>query len=748
MLETQTNALPRGYRIDEYEVLRVLGAGGFGITYLAFDHHLDGPVAIKEYFPANFATRSAGRRVTASSNSRRDVFAWGLERFIAEARAIHRFRHPNVVQVHRYLEAHGTAYIVMEYIEGESLAATLRARTRLLTSEWRRWLDPLLNGLAHVHSHGYLHRDIKPTNIIIRTADGEPVLIDFGTAREAARNRTHTQVLTPGYAPIEQHGSEMVQGPPTDIYALAAVSYRALTGQVPRSAPDRVLHGRHQPLAVHITGPDRAWLTAIDQGLELRPEDRPQTVEAWRRALHEAADTPVANPDSPVSGSTSTQLQATPKGSERKFGPISLATGGLAALALIAGALWLWQSTPADWASFESPDRIRAADASAEPAVVGFGEGDGAEPGLPATMARDVAGAGMNQATRGDTPTESLETRDGLGAPVLRETNARRTNDRSTARSPVGPESSACTSAFTTDVYDYDPDAAYAFGLRIQAAVRARDLTAFFSLVDGELLRGPRRRFAVGRAFGEVFPDSWRTEILDSEVPRHPVGWRGFMLANGALWYQECRDDVFSIHRVNDWVPEEFPPVPTGWRVGDDLLSPECFVTKLTSGENYRAFRNEFSTPDDLFSHPGRYFGDPIHPFESVDGYSLWRRTSDCIAAPGSIRTENSTIVHEQDDSRTDGGFVPAIEYTILAEVPEAHCRELAPNLPGTCLESYLVLVADYSSRGGSMTSVLCCQPNIYGLFMMGDGERIIFPLRNFRSENLARNALDSEGVR
>ena len=288
MPDTHPYALPKGHRLEEYEVVRVLGTGGFGITYLAFDHQLDGPVALKEYFPAEVATRAAGGRVASMSPEQREVFAWGLDRFIDEARSIHRFRHPNVVRAHRYVKEHGTAYIVMEYVEGESLQAILDERGRLTADEWRRWLDPLLDGLAHVHGHGYLHRDIKPANIVIRAADGEPVLIDFGAARVAARERTHTQLLTPGYAPIEQHSSEGIQGPPTDIYALAAVSYRVLTGKRLPSAPDRVLDGRYEPLAGRIPRAGRAWLAAIDQGLALRPEDRPQTVEEWHSVLVQA----------------------------------------------------------------------------------------------------------------------------------------------------------------------------------------------------------------------------------------------------------------------------------------------------------------------------------------------------------------------------------------------------------------------------------------------------------------------------
>ena len=294
MPESHPHALPARHRLEEYEIVRVLGAGGFGITYLAFDHQLDGPVAIKEYFPAEVAMRADGWRVAASSADRREVFAWGLDRFTEEARSIHRFRHPNVVRVHRYVEGNGTAYIVMEYVEGESLQKVLDAEGTLPAAAWRRWMDPLLDGLAHVHHHGYLHRDIKPANIVVRAADGGPALIDFGAARVAARERTHTQVLTPGYAPIEQYSSNGVQGPPTDIYALAAVSYRALTGQPPPTAPDRVLDDRYEPLigrAVggRILGAPRPWLAAIDEAMAVRPEDRPRTVAAWREKLHSAA---------------------------------------------------------------------------------------------------------------------------------------------------------------------------------------------------------------------------------------------------------------------------------------------------------------------------------------------------------------------------------------------------------------------------------------------------------------------------
>ena len=306
-------ALPKGHRIGEYEIVRVLGAGGFGVTYLAFDHQLDGPVALKEYFPAEAARRESGWRVAPATTGSKALFTWGLDRFIEEARSLHRLRHVNVVRAYRYVQAYGTAYIVMEYVEGESLQQILRVRDCLTPDAWRRWLDPLIDGLAHVHGHGYLHRDIKPANIMIRAADGTPVLIDFGGARVAARGRTHTQVLTPGYAPLEQYSREGTQGPPTDIYALAAVSYRVLTGERLSSAPDRVLDDDYKPLANRGAGADHWWLATIDHGLALRPEDRPQTVPVWTGAMRGARTAPVPDVDAGTDRSRNAARASVPR---------------------------------------------------------------------------------------------------------------------------------------------------------------------------------------------------------------------------------------------------------------------------------------------------------------------------------------------------------------------------------------------------------------------------------------------------
>jgi serine/threonine protein kinase len=277
-------ALPPGTRLGDYRLDAMIGHGGFGITYRAFDTQLAKIVAIKEYLPLECAIRQADGEVVPRSARLADDFTWGRERFLDEARALARFRHPHIVPVLRYFEANGTAYTVMEFEDGKNVAELLRDPSRRLpTDDVRRLADGLLRGLGAVHAQGFLHRDIKPANIIIRR-DSVPVLVDFGAARQAlgGRTRSLTGVLTPQYAPIEQYALDSKQGPWSDIYSAAAVLYHAIAGQTPPDAAARVGKDPYRPLAE--TEGDRfepAFLAAIDRAMAFAPDDRPQSVEEW-----------------------------------------------------------------------------------------------------------------------------------------------------------------------------------------------------------------------------------------------------------------------------------------------------------------------------------------------------------------------------------------------------------------------------------------------------------------------------------
>ena len=261
--------------LGDYRLDAVIGHGGFGITYRAFDSQLAKVVAIKEYLPVEFAVREGHGKVVPRGARFADDFAWGRERFLDEARALARFRHPHIVPVMRFLEANGTAYTVMEFEDGRNVAEMLREPGRRLPpDEVRRLADGLLRGLGAVHAQGFLHRDIKPSNIIIRR-DGVPILIDFGAARQAMgdRTRTMTSVLTPQYAPIEQYALDGKQGPWSDIYSAAAVLHHAIAGQPPPEAASRVGKDPYRPLARRrrIASSRRSWRRSI-AALAFAPE--------------------------------------------------------------------------------------------------------------------------------------------------------------------------------------------------------------------------------------------------------------------------------------------------------------------------------------------------------------------------------------------------------------------------------------------------------------------------------------------
>ena len=281
------HALPQGYRIQEYELVRVLGSGGFGITYLGYDHNLDKAVAIKEYLPNDLAVRGDNNSILPKSTQDKADYEWGLERFLNEAQTLARFDHRHIIKIHRFFRAHGTGYIVMEYAEGETLSELLQRKGTLTEAELQPILFPILDGLEAVHQADFLHRDIKPGNIVIRD-DGSPVLIDFGSARQAVagKSRSVTAIVTPGYAPIEQYSTKGHQGPWTDIYGLGAVCYRCLTGEQPDDATERLRKDPLVPAAKRCEGKASAsLLRAIDEALRVDEGERPQSIKVWRSEL-------------------------------------------------------------------------------------------------------------------------------------------------------------------------------------------------------------------------------------------------------------------------------------------------------------------------------------------------------------------------------------------------------------------------------------------------------------------------------
>ena len=269
----------------KYLLGRVLGEGGFGITYVGWDLNLQVKVAVKEYYPNGFVTRNCGfdRRVTELTGREGEFFRKGLERFIREAQVLGQFWElPGIVSVKDYFQENKTAYIVMEFVEGQTLKELLKKSpgSRLPVERVLSMMRPVMNALEEVHKAGLIHRDISPDNLMV-SPKGEVKLIDFGAARNflGAGEKSLSVLLKPGYAPQEQYRSRGEQGPWTDVYGLCATIYRAITGQVPEEALDRLETDKLQPpsrLGAEI-GPRQEKL--LMRGLALSPRDRIQSMK-------------------------------------------------------------------------------------------------------------------------------------------------------------------------------------------------------------------------------------------------------------------------------------------------------------------------------------------------------------------------------------------------------------------------------------------------------------------------------------
>ena len=361
------HALPTGYKLNEYRLERVLGSGGFGITYYARDENLNKPVAIKEYLPSDFAVRADGTSVRPKSDGDAGDYQWGLNRFLDEARALARFDHPHLNQVHRFFEAHGTAYLVLDYIDGETLAQMLSREGKLSEAPLRRLLGELLSGLEEVHSAGYVHRDVKPGNIMFR-ADGGAVLLDFGAARQAigAKSKSVTSILTPGYAPIEQYDQKADDvGAWSDLYALGMVAYRCVSGvgesglidAVTRSRLERKGEFEKDMKPAVVVGKGRyaeALLAAIDWAIKIDETERPQNVAVMRAAIEDKqAVSRLAG--SPGTAATGVKPPPRPTAVPVTAGAQSSKRGAVMALLVVAAAVavgaW-WQQSQKEAALF------------------------------------------------------------------------------------------------------------------------------------------------------------------------------------------------------------------------------------------------------------------------------------------------------------------------------------------------------------------------------------------------------------
>ena len=285
--------LPARHRLGEFELDSVIGTGGFGIVYRAFDRTLQRTVAVKEYMPAMLALRAGDYTVGLRAPRYSHAFEAGRTAFLNEARLLAQFDHPGLLKVLHFWESHGTAYMVMPFYDGQTLAQRNRRAVRMSEPELLDLLAALLGALDTLHRAQCFHRDIALDNILVQPG-GQPVLLDFGAARKLIGDLVDetAMILKPGYAPIEQYTDDPAfrQGPWTDIYALGAVAYALITGELPPAAVVRSIQDQYRPLAGRPlpeegTHYSERVLTAIDEALALRIEDRPDSVSAFAQRL-------------------------------------------------------------------------------------------------------------------------------------------------------------------------------------------------------------------------------------------------------------------------------------------------------------------------------------------------------------------------------------------------------------------------------------------------------------------------------
>ncbi|WP_018904062.1 serine/threonine-protein kinase [Variovorax paradoxus] len=367
---SEAGLLPVGSRLAEFEITRVVGQGGFGVVYEAWDHTLERVVAIKEYLPTSLSTRQHDGTVVPLSERHRETFDLGMRSFINEARLLAQFDHPSLLKVYRFWQERGTTYMVMPFYRGDTLRQALVSIPAGVDEAWLiRIMDGVTQALAVMHGANCYHRDIAPDNIILLEGSGRPVVLDFGAARRVITDKTQaiTVILKPGYAPIEQYAEmpDMSQGAWTDVYALAAVMHVAVCGRAPPPSVARLLSDSYVPLAGNDILRQRyslRLLQAIDAGLGVRPESRPQSMAEFRAALdlevgHSIAPPPrttpggsgarnnTSNADLPTTigrGKAPPAPAPAPGAGEKNSGKAVAAIASVAVLAAVAGGGWWW----------------------------------------------------------------------------------------------------------------------------------------------------------------------------------------------------------------------------------------------------------------------------------------------------------------------------------------------------------------------------------------------------------------------
>ena len=331
-MEENLHCLRKGTRlIGRYTIEKVLGQGGFGITYLGIDELHEKKVAIKEFFPQGIVTRNIEYQdtVTVTFVGEKDNYEKGKERFLKEARTMAKFsKDEGIVKALDFFEINNTAYIVMEYLEGITLKQYLRENQRIAPEDLIELLVPLIESLDEIHSQGMIHRDISPDNIMV-LPDGRIKLMDFGAARDYTDfgEKSLSIVLKPGYAPEEQYRSRGIQGPWTDIYALSATIYKCITGITPEESMQRVIEDSLEKPSKYCKDIPKGMENAIMKGMAALQKNRYQNLKEFCEALYSDFEDAGEEKKKPVSKSDGTLKSVNEEKEKAKSGQNALGTG-------------------------------------------------------------------------------------------------------------------------------------------------------------------------------------------------------------------------------------------------------------------------------------------------------------------------------------------------------------------------------------------------------------------------------------